>query len=67
MHQISELEKLLRTIKFLEKVKDSALEQKDLACPKDRSDLFSALMWSQGMLYALNYFGYEIKKKEENK
>lgn len=52
----------LRSIKFLELVKILALNQKDLAVPYGREDLWQTQMFTLGVVEALSSRGYKIQK-----
>lgn len=58
-----DLDKIL-TEKFLDKAKDLSLAHKNEMPPKDRPDLSNAKIWSIGVLMALVYAGYEVRKKD---
>lgn len=59
------MEKLLTNPKFLEKCKDLALNTKFEPVPTNLEDYWVTLMWIKGVVSALNWAGYEVRKKDE--
>jgi len=62
---MSELDKLLRDIKFLSEVKDRALQQMDLPVPYGRPDLYQSQMFAIGVVNVLISKGYKIEKQNK--
>lgn len=61
----SELDKLLRDIKFLADVKDQALDQRNVPVPYGRPDLYQTQMFTIGVVNTLVSKGYKIEKKDK--
>lgn len=61
---MSELDKLIKDIKFLTDVKESALQQKDCVVPYGHPDLYQTKMFTIGVVNTLVSKGYKIEKKK---
>lgn len=62
---MSELDKLVKDIKFLDDVKEAALQQRDVVVPYGHPDLYQTKMFTIGVINTLVSRGYEIKKQEK--
>jgi hypothetical protein len=51
-------------IKFLTKARELAMSHKDVAVPAKEPELYSAKMWTLGVIMALEWAGYEVKEKK---
>lgn len=58
-------DKFINDIKFLEKAKDLAQGQKFEPVPPRLREYWVNRMWVAGVIGALNWAGYEIKKKDD--
>lgn len=51
-------------VKFLQKCWDLANDRKLEPIDRDLKDYWVTIMWVKGVIRALNWAGYEIRKKE---
>lgn len=57
-------ESKLMNVKFLQKCWDLANDRKLEPIDRDLKDYWVTIMWVKGVIRALNWAGYEIRKKE---
>lgn len=60
-------EKDFLTFKFLQKLKDTSLDAKHEPLHKDLAEFWAQAMTMRGLIQTLNYFGWEIRKKDVDK
>jgi len=57
---------LAQSLEFLTKVKDLAQDQKFEPIPPKLSEVWVSRMWFVGVLAALNWAGYEVRRKNDS-